>query len=74
MTNFDEQGPADSLEILKQRAQTRRYEAQYSLGRMYESGKGVKPYSVEVIKWYRLATLKGHGGAKQSLQKIKNGG
>jgi TPR repeat protein len=34
--------------------------AQYSLGRMYESGQGVPEDYVEAVRWYRLAAEQGY--------------
>jgi uncharacterized protein len=38
--------------------------AQHFLGKMYESGEGVRRDSTEAAKWFRLAANQGHTGAQ----------
>lgn len=42
-------------------------EAQYSLGFMYEQGKGVAQDYAEAVRWYRLAAEQGHTWAQYTL-------
>ena len=42
-------------------------EAQYNLGFMYDSGKGVKQDYAEALKWYRLAVAQGVALAQFNL-------
>ncbi|WP_400146315.1 tetratricopeptide repeat protein [Candidatus Methanarcanum hacksteinii] len=44
-----------------------RGQAQYNLGRIYESGYGVKTSHEEAVKWYRLAANQGHACAQYRL-------
>jgi TPR repeat protein len=43
--------------------------AQYSLGRMYEDGRGVRRDRVEAVRWYRLAAAQGLEQALDRLQR-----
>ena len=42
-------------------------QAQYNLGTMYETGKGVPGDDTEAVKWYRLAAEKGYLEAQLRL-------
>jgi TPR repeat protein len=42
-------------------------DAQYSLGLMLDTGRGVSQDHAEAIKWYRLAALQGHANAQFML-------
>ena len=41
--------------------------AQYFLGLMYASGRGVPEDDAEAARWYRLAADQGHAGAQHNL-------
>lgn len=41
--------------------------AQYNLGLMYHSGKGVAQHYAEAVKWYRRAAEQGHAIAQHNL-------
>jgi uncharacterized protein len=41
--------------------------AQYSLGYLYVSGRGVPQDYAEAMKWYRLAADQGHAGGQYSV-------
>ena len=41
--------------------------AQYSLGTLYESGRGVSPDYPQAARWFRLAAEQGHAAAQFSL-------
>ena len=41
--------------------------AQYSLGLMYDNGRGVKQDSKESAKWYRMSVEKGHTDSQYNL-------
>ena len=41
--------------------------AQFSLGIMYDFGRGVPKNEAEAVKWYRLAAEQGHAEAQHSL-------
>src|SRR5271166_2648705 len=42
-------------------------EAQYSLGVIYERGRGAAQNSTEAVKWYRLAAAQGFAAAQYNL-------
>ncbi len=44
--------------------------AQYSLGWMYDKGKGVQQDSKEALNWYEKAAAQGNKSAKEELSKI----
>ena len=44
--------------------------AQYSLGFMYQSGKGVTQDHAEAVKWYRKAADQGKAYAQYSLGRM----
>ena len=52
----------DSLDALRKTADQGDADAQYNLGTMYNSGKGVTKDSIEANKWFRKAAQ--HGNAK----------
>ena len=41
--------------------------AQFNLGLMYGTGRGVRPDDAEAVRWYRLAADQGHAIAQNSL-------
>ena len=43
-------------------------EAQYNLGYMYETGRGVQQSDVEAVKWYRKAAKQGNLDAQNKLE------
>ena len=61
--NFDE---------LKKLAEEGMPEAQYNLGLMYSTGKGVPQDYNEAIRWYRLAADQGHSKAQEKLKVLLN--
>lgn len=53
----------------KQLAERGESAAQYALGEIYTSGKGVRQNYDEALKWYRRAAAQSHGGAEFMLGK-----
>lgn len=45
-------------------------DALFSLGHLYEQGKGVEQSYEEAVKWYKEAVAKGHNGAKYNLAEL----
>ena len=54
-----------SLDELRALAEQGDAEAQFSLGIMYDSGRGVPQDATEAIRWYRLAADQGFADAQQ---------
>eukprot|EP00729_Bicosta_minor_P033020 gene33020-biopygen23682 len=48
--------------------------AQYNLGCLYDTGKGVKQDHVEAVKWYRKAAEAGDAGAQYNLGTMYDNG
>jgi TPR repeat protein len=44
--------------------------AQFTLGRMYETGRGVAADTAEAIRLYRLAAAQGHAYATAALARL----
>ena len=62
-----EQGDAAAHDKLRHAAEQGDPEAQWSLGRMYEYGKGVAQDHREAVRWYRKAAEQGHASAQYNL-------
>ncbi|KOR28138.1 hypothetical protein TI04_11700, partial [Achromatium sp. WMS2] len=45
--------------------------AQYSLGWMYENGRGVPQDDTQAVFWYRKAAAQGDADAKAALARLK---
>lgn len=45
-------------------------DALFSLGQLYEQGKGIEQSYEEAVKWYKEAVAKGHNGAKYNLAEL----
>lgn len=52
-------------------AQYRNAEAQYNLGSMYQSGKGVAPDFKEAYRWYLRAARQGDPGASKKIEELR---
>ncbi len=57
----------DFIESLRTRANAGDADAQFSLGVMYDVGRGVPQDDVEAVVWYRQAAEQGHASAQHSL-------
>lgn len=55
------------LESLTDKASSGNPEAQYELGLMYDSGRGVEKSEYEAMHWYRLAANSGNTNAQNNL-------
>jgi len=44
---------------------------QNNLGRMYETGRGVRRDRVEAVRWYRLAAQQGNELAQENLDRLR---
>ena len=62
-----EAGDMQAMDVLKQRAEHADLKAQFGLGLMYDSGKGVPQDYVEAAKWYRQAAEFGYIKAQINL-------
>jgi len=51
-------------------AQEGDHRAQYNLGTLYNTGKGVPQNEAEAIKWFQMAADQGNKFAKMSLREI----
>ena len=58
---------ATALKEFKPLAEQGYADAQYNLGVMYETGKGVLQDYAEAVKWYRLAAEQGYADAQNNL-------
>lgn len=67
---------AKSLRAITMAAEHGVADAQFTLGFMYEEGRGVEADNVEAVKWYRLAAEQGHERARVRLDFLmgKGGG
>jgi TPR repeat protein len=70
--NIDKQAPASpkatqAVEDLKQRAESGDPAAQWQLGSLYDTGRGVPRDGAETEKWYRRAAESGYAKAQNSL-------
>lgn len=63
-----------AVELFRKASDRGDAEAQYNLGRAYESGLGVAKDRQRALEWYGLATGKGHAIALQRLDKLSAGG
>ena len=48
--------------------------AQYSLGMMYEQGRGVERSDAEAMYWYQKAADGGLGMAREEMERLKKKG
>ena len=55
------------VEDVRRRAGQGEAEAQYNLGLMYQTGRGVKQDDAEAVRLYRRAADQGHTGAQNNL-------
>ena len=62
-----ERGDAAAHDRLRHAAEQGEAEAQWSLGRMYDYGRGVAKDHREAAKWYRKAAEQGHATAQYNL-------
>ncbi len=65
---------ATALKEWKPLAEQGDADAQFSLGAMYDSGKGVKQDYAEAVKWYQLAAKQGHSDAQFNLGAMYDNG
>ena len=49
-------------------------DAQFELGRMYESGEGVAEHKCEALEWYRQAAMNEHEGSFHNLGSLYSNG
>ena len=64
---YNEGNYTQAIELFRPLAIQGNADAQYSLGFMYTSGKGVTQDSKEAVKWYQLAAEQGHAFAQYYL-------
>ena len=57
----------DDLDTVRQAAEQGDATAQFNLGNMYASGRGVLEDDAEAVRWYRLAAEQGHADAQFNL-------
>lgn len=62
--------PAVMIQTLRSRAEHGDIGAQAQIGRIYESGQGVRQDLVEAARWYRLAAEQGNAAAQASLDRL----
>ena len=58
---------AQALKILKPLAAQGVAEAQFNLGNMYDTGRGVTQDDKEAVKWWKLSAAQGHASAQFNL-------
>ena len=56
-----------AMKLMKPLAEQGDAGAQYSLGLMYDEGRGVPKNNQQAVKWYRLAAEQGHASAQYAL-------
>jgi uncharacterized protein len=61
-------------EDMKRLAEQGHADAQYDLGLMYQTGRGVPENYVEAVKWYRLSAEQGFAFAQLNLGLLYTGG
>ena len=66
-TKHAERAALNNSEVLRARADAGDAGAQYTLGWMYEGGRGVPPDFVQAAAWYRKAAEQGHVIAQCNL-------
>src|SRR5262245_55982400 len=59
--------PAADVFALRKRASTGDSAAQFRLGEMYDSGRGVAQSHAEAVRWLRAAATQGHVEAQAKL-------
>src|SRR2546425_204069 len=57
----------DAVRLLDQAASEGNAEAQYSLGIMYEHGRGVSKDEVKAVEWYLKSAMQGNAAAQNNL-------
>lgn len=57
----------DKIQVLRQKAEQGDSAAQFSLGVIFDKGKGVSEDNLEAVKWYRKSAEQGNGTAQFSL-------
>ena len=57
------QAQTPEIDALRVRAEAGDAEAQYSLGLIYDNGRGVPQDDAEAVRWYRLAADQGYASA-----------
>lgn len=65
---------AAALEVWKPLAEMGNGSAQYRLGFMYKTGRGVALDYTEAVKWYHLAAIQGNASAQSNLGFMYNKG
>ena len=58
---------SDSFDEIKSKAEAGNAVAQFNLGQMYASGKGVTRDDADAVKWYCLAAKQGYDAAQNNL-------
>ena len=58
---------SDEVAALRAKANAGDADAQFNLGFMYGTGRGVPQDDVEAVSWYRQAAEQGHAGAQFEL-------
>ncbi|MDH3242887.1 MAG: sel1 repeat family protein, partial [Alphaproteobacteria bacterium] len=69
-TKAGQQGFADSIKWLRRAAEQGHAGAQYSLGHLYGTGRGVTQDGAEALKWYAEAAEQGHAGAMSAQARL----
>ncbi|TAL31156.1 MAG: AAA family ATPase [Alphaproteobacteria bacterium] len=59
--------PVKAAEWYRRAADQGHSDAQFNLGRCYETGVGVKKNLADAVMWYRMAAGKGHAAAQNNL-------
>lgn len=63
----------EAVEWCRKAAEQGNVDAQYKLGVMYGSGKGVPQHFAEALKWYQLAAEQGNEYALKALDILQQG-
>ena len=58
-----EQGDAKAVQSIRRIAEQGFAEAQFTLGDMYDTGRGVRHSNIEAVRWYRMAAEQGFAEA-----------
>jgi len=74
--DFDQNSFGSTIAIawLKKSARDWNQQAVFTLGTLYETGRGVEKNFKQATQWYKFAAVNGHSSAKRRLALIRKGG
>lgn len=74
--DFDQNSFGSTIAVawLKKSAREWNQQAVFTLGTLYETGRGVEKNFKQATQWYKFAAVNGHANAKRRLALIRKGG